>query len=144
MDAMPHSGLTIIAADEAVPVFVLQLPVDILFRLLHGDVHVPIKAGQDACRIREKSRGGGWAGSGAALAQGWWELNWRAGSRCDRSEFSCIRTGYPASPKKPQAARTSIVHARVELYDDGFALDALEKVGRGFGARWGTLSVCHC
>lgn len=43
-------GLTVVAANEAVAILVLQLGVDVLFRLLHRDVHEAVQARQHACR----------------------------------------------------------------------------------------------
>jgi len=37
----------VVAADEGISVLVLQLPVDVLLRLLQADIHVAIQAGQD-------------------------------------------------------------------------------------------------
>ena len=38
----------VVAPDEGVPVFVLQLSIAVLLGLLQGDVHVAVQAGEDA------------------------------------------------------------------------------------------------
>lgn len=47
---MCGKGLTIITTNERIPILVLQLAVDILLSVLHGNVHVAIKACKDACK----------------------------------------------------------------------------------------------
>lgn len=42
-----EAGHTVVAADEAVAVLVGEDAVPVLLRLLHGDVHVAVQAGQD-------------------------------------------------------------------------------------------------
>lgn len=44
----PNHPRTIISSNEAVAVLRLQLPLHVLLRLLHGDVHKTIQASQDA------------------------------------------------------------------------------------------------
>lgn len=40
---------TVVSSDESVGVLVLELAVDVLFGLLHGNVHEAVQAAQDAC-----------------------------------------------------------------------------------------------
>lgn len=43
-------GPTVVSSQECIAVFVLELSIHILLRLLDGDVHVSIQTGQDPCR----------------------------------------------------------------------------------------------
>ena len=43
---------TVVPADEGVAILRLELAIDVLLRLLHRNVHVPIKARQHTCDRR--------------------------------------------------------------------------------------------
>ena len=47
--ALHSMYITIVSSYEGVSVFVLQLPVDILFSLFQGNVHVAVQAGKHPC-----------------------------------------------------------------------------------------------
>ena len=45
---------TIVSTDEAISVLGLQLPINVFFRLLHGNVHVSIETSEYSCLVQQE------------------------------------------------------------------------------------------
>ncbi len=102
--------LTIVSSQKSISVLVLELPIDILFSLLYGNVHVTIQAGQDTCRQAICMYAVFWLQRISPLFQMTLE------KQADWLTCSCV---------------TSVINTRVQFDDHRSPNDLLQKVTRG-------------
>ena len=97
---------TIVSANERIGVLVLQLTVDVLFSLLHRNVHEAVQATQDAWRSRRTKK---------------------------KHDDNKSQISMPRATTRRDATRrnrTVILDATVQLYNNALANDLLQELGR--------------